>query len=45
MAGTIREFINPGSPPNYPIEFKIKMLELSYKPDVSVVQLGTSACL
>ncbi|SUY92919.1 IS2 repressor TnpA [Buttiauxella agrestis] len=26
--------------PNYPVEFKIKMVELSYKPGVSVAQLA-----
>ncbi|WP_134531550.1 transposase [Budvicia aquatica] len=25
---------------NYPVEFKIKMVELSYKPDISVAQLA-----
>ncbi len=26
--------------PNYPVEFKIKMVELSYKPGISVAQLA-----
>ncbi len=26
--------------PNYPVEFKIKMVELSYQPSVSVAQLA-----
>ncbi|PHI28240.1 hypothetical protein CRN84_02230 [Budvicia aquatica] len=25
---------------NYPVQFKIKMVELSYKPDISVAQLA-----
>ncbi|ELP5685343.1 transposase [Salmonella enterica] len=26
--------------PNYPVEFKIKMVELSHRPDISVAQLA-----
>ncbi|EOY8889878.1 transposase [Escherichia coli] len=26
--------------PNYPVEFKIKMVELSHRPEISVAQLA-----
>lgn len=26
--------------PNYPVEFKVKMVELSHRPDISVAQLA-----
>ncbi len=28
--------------PNYPVEFKIKMVELSHRPEISVAQLAQS---
>ncbi|MGL1954488.1 hypothetical protein [Escherichia coli] len=31
--------------PNYPVEFKIKMVELSHRPEISVAQLVTNGAI
>ncbi|EMV8527608.1 transposase [Salmonella enterica] len=42
MADAIHEIINRSAlkKPNYPVEFKIKMVEFSHRPEISVAQLA-----
>ncbi|MBM2758711.1 transposase, partial [Klebsiella pneumoniae] len=37
---SVRFFPNSAGSPNYPVEFKIKMVELSHRPEISVAQLA-----